>query len=692
MADEWDQFPDAPGLSVGAGGDPWAQFPDAAPDPQKEAEDQVRREMAMKPEEYEAHVREKVRKGGTYRPQPTRWNLTTDQVTDPIGVSDEITGAGAFVRGLVRSGGSLDEAGKAYTEAAERIRAERRVAREDNTAAPEIIGGLATAGPGKVFQMAPNFLARVGQSAKAGAQFGAAAGFAQGEGGVTNRLLEAGRQAAVGAALGPAITEVAAPAIGAVARATKAGGSAFRNAVQALRGQQANVDARYARALAQQNMTPRQALRQIDDAAASSRFGKTQLDSQFAPADLGPVTRDLADTSALVSSEARGISGDFLAERARGQYGRVNDYLRRSLQVSRDNFAKKQAGLVDEQKTLSNQAYKQAYADKTEYDVGQVLFNRQFDDDAAAGPLRSALQKARSLFVDPFRGPGYQARLTTERFDAGKRALDDMIGSAKRDGRGNEVRLLTGLKNDLLAVVDNPQSGNPAYKAARDVYSSRAELLDALEAGRTFMRGDSEVTGSAYKALSTGEKRMFRLGIAQQVRRDLGSKRMGTDMVSYFDKPNVRDVLGEIMSPAQARKFYQTVELEQAMAATNNAVRGNSKTAQRQQNVLDFSLGVRLGRAIKDQGLYNALTNEVFNGITKAFAMREGDAVALTKMLFETDRAAQQATLQRLQQTYGRRIGPIVNRAQRIAQQRVANARRMLAGIAGEQSDVLMDR
>lgn len=29
--DPWAQFPDAPGLSVGAGGDPWAQFPDAAP-------------------------------------------------------------------------------------------------------------------------------------------------------------------------------------------------------------------------------------------------------------------------------------------------------------------------------------------------------------------------------------------------------------------------------------------------------------------------------------------------------------------------------------------------------------------------------------------------------------------------------------------------------------------------------------
>lgn len=666
MVDAWDQFPDAPEETAA---DPWAQFPDVAPaTPQKQAESDVR---AGKAPDY--------RQPGMFGAGFDRFS---DLVSDPFGVSDEITGAGQFVRKFVTSGGDLDEASKAYTDAAERVRAERRVARQDYGIVPEIVGGMGTSALSKGFRMAPNFLARVGQSAKAGAGYGAATGFAQGEGGLTNRLLSGAESGAIGAALGPAVSEVAAPAIGGIVRATKAVSSPVANAVQAIRGKGKNVDARLMQALDQQNSTPGQALRQLDEAQQATKFGKTQLDSGFTLADTGPSMRDLADTSALVSSQARTEGGNFLIDRAKNQYGRVNDYLRRSLQVTRENFAKRQAGIVDEQRSMSKQAYDQAYADPKEYDVGQVLFNRQFDDFAAAGPLRRALNRARDLFIEPSRGPGFQARLTTERFDSGKRALDDMIQSAKQGGRNNEARLLTQLKGDLLSVVD---TGNPAYKAARDVYSSRADLLEAMDAGRKFMRGDSEMTGAAYKALSTGEKRMFRLGIAQQVRRDLGGKRVGTDMIGYFDKPNTRAVLEEIMSPAQARKFYQLVELEQAMAATNQAVRGNSKTAQRQQNVLDFSLGVRLGRAIKDQGLYQALSNEIFDQLTKAFAMREADAVAVTRALFATDPAVQRATIQRLVQTYGKgHTRAVVNRAERIARRQVATARRAIAGLVGE--------
>jgi hypothetical protein len=213
-------------------------------------------------------------------------------------------------------------------------------------------------------------------------------------------------------------------------------------------------------------------------------------------------------------------------------------------------------------------------------------------------------------------------------------------------------------------------------------------LLESLENGRSFMRGDSEVTGAQYKSMPTGEKRMFRIGVAREVRKSLGGKGLNSDMIGYFDRPNTRDVLEEIMTPGQAKKFYNLVDLEQALAATNTAVRGNSKTALRQQNVLDFSLGVRLGRAIKDQGLRTALSNEIFDQITKVFAMREGDALAVTKMLFETDPAAQRVILDRLAQNYGPKPArAIVARVQRIAQASVLRRKRALSAAIGTQAD-----
>jgi predicted ATPase len=266
-----------------------------------------------------------------------------------------------------------------------------------------------------------------------------------------------------------------------------------------------------------------------------------------------------------------------------------------------------------------------------------------------------------------------------------------MIQGARHAGRNNEARMLTDLKHKLLGVIDDPKLGNPHYKAARDVYSSRAELLESLDEGRKFMRGDAEMTGAQYKALSTGEKRMFRVGMAREMRKALGSKQLGHDMVGIFDKPNTREVLGEIMSPAKAKKFYQLIDIEEALAETSRAVRGNSKTAQRQQDVLDFSFGVRLGRSIKDKGLKEALYDEIADSITRLFAMREGDAVRLTKALFETNPDAQRAILTNLTKTYGKAGSRrIVDRAERLARRQIANKRRALAGIAGEQANELI--
>lgn len=681
MAGPWERYSQPTEAGQQAAG-PWAKYAEpAAPTPQQLADEEVRREMSMSAEDYDKHIREKVKGGGLYRPQPTRYNLTSDQTMDVLGLQDEIVGAGQFARRFVTSGGSLDDASQAYSDAAERVRAERRVARQANGIVPEIVGGFGSGGLAKGFQMAPTLIGRVGQSAKAGAGFGAVAGVSQGEGGVANRLLSGVEGAATGAVAAPILTEVAGPAIGAAVRGTKAVASPMVQAVQFVRSRGGNVDARLNRALQQQNTPPRQVLQAIDDAEQAATFGKTQLDSRFTLADTGPVARDLADTSALVSSEARGEAAQFLNDRARGQFDRLNEYTRRALQVTRDDFARTQTKLVDEQRTLSKKAYDQAYADKNSYDVGNVLFNRQFDDFAAAGPLRRALGRARALFVEPSQVAGQKAALTTERFDAGKRALDDMIQTARQGGRSNEARLLTQLKNELLDVID---AGNPAYKAARDVYSSRADLLESLDSGRAFMRGDAEMTGAQYRKLSTGEKRMFRVGLAREVRKVLGGRTLSSDSLGFFDKPNTRAVLEEIMSPAKARKLYDLVDLEQAMAATNAAVRGNSKTAQRQQNVLDFSLGVRMGRAIKDQGLYTALTNEVFDQITKAFAMREADAVAVTRALFETDPARQRQIVQNLIATYGKgHTRAVIDRAERVARNRVATARRSVAGLVG---------
>jgi hypothetical protein len=215
---------------------------------QAAAEAEVRREMAMPAAEYDKLNRERVKAGGYYRPQPTALNLTSDQVTDAIGLGDEIAGAGQWLRRLATTG-SLDKAGKAYSDTAERLRAERRVARADNGllgTAGEIVGGLGTstlktvpagyaavraaASAGQTVPQqaaalraalvpanaapALGFKEAVAQSAKAGGVAGAAAGAAQGEGGIAERGKEALKGALIGGVAGPVISDVVIPAVG----------------------------------------------------------------------------------------------------------------------------------------------------------------------------------------------------------------------------------------------------------------------------------------------------------------------------------------------------------------------------------------------------------------------------------------------------------------------------------------------
>lgn len=631
---------------------------------------------------------------------------------------DEIAaGAGAVGNKVMRAVG-VDVPEKGYGDILEEIRAPEKKFEERHpyqAVGAEVAGGLSTlaAGPAKVIMSAPSFLARVYKSAKIGGGYGLISGLGRGEG-VVDRLASGAEGAATGAVLGPVATEVGVPIARAIVRGVGAGGRTLGNAARFVAGNRANPDARVMRTLEKQNMTPAQAQTALDEAQASAKFGKTELDTKFTLADTGPVTRDLADTASLVSGEARALSGNFLNERARGQYDRVNDYLRRSMQVTRDDFAKTQGKLVEEQQRLSKTAYDAFRKADVRIPVGDVLYNAQIEDLAAAPALKKVLQEAREQFVaargtrDVGGAKVSQAytELTPARFDAGKRALDDMIEAAQRGGRNNEARLLTTLKKQLVDVADDAtmapaldKAGKPVldaqgkpvveslYAKARDVYGSRAQLLDSLESGRSFMRGDSEITGAQYKAMPTGEKRMFRIGVAREVRKSLGGKGLNSDMIGYFDRPNTRDVLEEIMTPGQAKKFYNLIDLEQALAATNTAVRGNSKTALRQQNVLDFSLGVRLGRAIKDQGLRTALSNEIFDQITKMFAMREGDALAVTKMLFETDPDAQREILARLAKNYGPKPArAIVARAQRIAQSSMLASKRALAAAIGTEA------
>jgi len=199
-----------------------------------------------------------------------RFDRLSDQLADPIGIQDEMVGAGQALREFVTGARAKktgnpsiwNSAGDAYNEAAEYIRARKRVARQENTIAPEIVGGFATTGVTKAAGPALTWLQSLRPAAKAGAGFGAATGYAQGEGGIGNRVADAAEGAAVGAVAAPAISSVIVPGIVRTVRGLR---DAARYAGREIAG------ARDPEAAAIRNVADRMVAAGIDPAAMRAR-------------------------------------------------------------------------------------------------------------------------------------------------------------------------------------------------------------------------------------------------------------------------------------------------------------------------------------------------------------------------------------------------------------------------------------
>lgn len=741
---------------------------------------EVRRETKMSSDEYTKANKERVAKGGLNRPQPGTFGGggLTDMVADPIGVMDEVHGASQFVKrgvlpavghmaydavrpianafgaDLAESQGSygedIERGAEAYTDAADRIRAERAVGRErlGYAALPvEIVAGAPSVGikAGTNIVKGANalrgWLEGAKQSSKVGAGFGLAAGTAQSEGGIVERGTGGVVGALTGAVAAPVISHVGVPAAAWLARNIKNLPGAVRTARTAV---SRNPDAILYRGLQRQDMTPEQAQLYLDTGQDLATFSGTKTPLPETLADTGPAMRRLTraieaqpgnsstQAETFLRTRQRGTSplvpetvpnpAYNSAEKARipnpsfdpsrpahpqnnpqttanpnykpskianrdhmpGQFERLNDQLQRGLKVSGDDFAKTKERLDREMKEAATPLYdkfRNAVDENgapIEIDVGDILRASEMQDIDLAPGFKRLMQRARTEFIDDVvlrdMGPGLNnqiplgkeavaataqtTRLSPARFDSAKQKLDEMIQKAQANGENNSVRLLVELQNELIAKADaltTPSGANRSlYAEARDAYASPAKLKDALAAGRTFMKGDSEVTGVQYRDYSTGEKRMFRIGMAKQAKTDTGRKTYGTDGVNYYDRPNVQDVLKEIMTPKEYARHVALQGREGSMVASLRATQ-NSRTAPTLADMEDLGWWSRQAKDIQNTGgVFGYAAKIAADRVQQLTRMREKDAAEVARLIFEKDPVKQREITQRLSATYGK--------------------------------------
>lgn len=383
-------------------------------------------------------------------------------------------------------------------------------------------------------------------AALGGAAVGSLVGYGSGETAqerATGTVVGAGVGAALGAGAdlaGRGLGRLASPLARAVQRRFQGSGSnmtrAQRRAIAELRG-----------AFQEEGRSGREVmdiLRQYQD----SGFDDATLMDAGAPG--GPVQRLIRGAGTRGGDAGNALEGQLQA-RLETQADRVASRLSRYLS-SVDDFGQQVDDLVRARAQRAAPLYEAAFgagAPETmpRDAVAPILARTSRRDQAMA--RRLAQREGRTVSFD---GDG---PVTVQDMHFLKRALDDQVRSLGPEER----RAVLELKRDLMAAM--PES----YREAANAFAGDSALVDALEAGRAALRGDSEAVEASVSAMSDSERQMFRAGLVRAAREQVERTNENSDVVRRLigTEDRRRRLAAAFDTPQQFDEFERALRAEQ---------------------------------------------------------------------------------------------------------------------------------
>lgn len=605
------------------------------------------------------------------------------------------------LRGIPIVGGAIDEIsaslsaaghtltngviGSPYDDALEYNRARYRKYDRENPGisfGQKLAGGVLSAPLGAAARGA-TALGTLGRSVGIGAAYGAGQGFVDGEGGLSKRAENAAETAKAGAALGGVIP-VAAGAANIVASATRPvapwirarlpGGTATRIADDII-ASRIGSSGLTARGLANDLARGQQAARLGPNSAAdlpemladrSDTLQRLTGSVYRQGGRAGDLVRGALDRRQLgdVNRLARGWDGDA------GQAGRIEDSVARALRLRTSPTARQtERQITATQAAEGRRLYAAAFTtDHQPFEIGPAMqsFRNKMAD--YQGPFRASMERAFDLFRAPsssFINSGRPTFTTNlRRFDNGKKQLDDMIESARRNGDNNLARELTQFKTDLLDNVHgtDPVTGeavkNLTYRDARNAWGSAAENREAINLGRSALRAGSEVAAEQYNSLTRGQQELFRVGFLESLHNHLGGVRGGNDATLLFQQGRVQDLLRAIVPNSRGRndafgdlsgRLGELINRETRMGQTRQRITGGSPTASRLEDDKQFAADALSRIMIGARGLTNSALEFIGHIIQQATGVRQDVALVMARRLTDTNPQRQAAYLANLQ-------------------------------------------
>jgi hypothetical protein len=317
-----------------------------------------------------------------------------------------------------------------------------------------------------------------------------------------------------------------------------------------------SADLAIVKALEKDGMTPDQALAKMQ---AMTR-GEMTL------ADLGENTAALLRNATAAPSPARRIGKSELVNREMERIPRVSEDLRTLMSGSKDFYT----DVLDLTKKRAEEAdplYKAAWASAPTFnpttapDIAKLRNLPTFKEAMKIGAKRMADNELD--IADP--------RNTLRALHETKIALDDMIESAMREGKGGQAGTLLNMKRRLLADMEK---ASPEYRVARQTFAGDSELLTAMKEGQqiyTMPELDMRKLIDRFKD-SPSEYDAFRAGISQAMLEKLRVAGPTADpMKSILSRDAEQKLRRAFRDDAAFDEFKNRLSQEQRMLQTEKA-------------------------------------------------------------------------------------------------------------------------
>lgn len=562
------------------------------------------------------------------------------------GLGDEIKAGAAAAKESLSGGLPF---GKAYDQAKTAYQGARSDYTEENPkmgmatdiagqVTPWMLGGGAVAAsraaPGAVgaasraLAPAATMPGRMAKGAAVGTGIGAASGFTNAEGDLTDRAKGAG----IGAGIGAFTGGLAPPVIEGIAAVGKAGVQKILNGVA---GGFTQAEQKLANAIAEMGGGDLKAGIAMVKSALSAGDDMALVDT------IGIRGQKLGRAAANVQGESAQMADDFVGQRMAGRGER--------LQSAADNLAPR-ANIQN----IADDLVKKRTLDSRPIYERTVNPDNQIDPAAFSAIERDPfMQKIiAKVQADELTGMNGLSSNSMPVVDAVKKELDDMISAAQRSGENNRARLLIGKRDELVTMADD---AFPDYAGAREAWATPTRMKDALESGTKFIRSEADLTAKEIAAMSPQEQEMFRLG-ARKAISNLISTDTQTAVNKFADKKELlwSKLRAAFPDEPSFNAFKADIEKEMGRFKTEQFVspRAGSQTAGLKEDIAE--LGRTPGVAMDVVGNLStgnkigALGAMLKGPVQKFMAPNQKTANALANALFELDPARQQQMLNSL--------------------------------------------